>query len=256
MVGGSPEYIFMTLTIVGVDCATDPTKVGLALGTFSGAQTTLEQVRLGSRVDGPAEIIVEWVQHRGTPVLLALDAPLGWPGPLAGVLANHYAGADLDAEAHDLFRRATDRFIKQRIGRQPLDVGADRIARTAHAALTLLGNLRQRLNEPIPLAWNSNILGTAAIEVYPAATLSAHEISALGYKQAQGIAARERVLRAVGARLKLSVDLETMKQNADALDAGICVLAAHDFLTGQAFSPPEPRRAEREGWIWVRRPSI
>lgn len=246
----------MTLTIVGVDCATDPTKVGLALGTFSGTQTTLEQVRLGSRVDGPAEIISEWVLQRETPVLLALDAPLGWPGPLANVLANHYAGAELDAEAHDLFRRATDRFIKQHIGKQSLDVGADRIARTAHAALTLLGDLRQRLNEPIPLAWNSTILGIAAIEVYPAATLSAHGISASSYKQAQGIVARERVLKAVGARLKLSVDLETMKQNADALDAGICVLAAHDFLINQAFPPPEPRLSAREGWIWVRRPNI
>ena len=198
---------------------------------------------------------MEWVQQRGTPTLLALDAPLGWPGPLADALANHYAGAEFDAEAHDLFRRATDRFIKQRIGKQPLDVGADRIARTAYAALTLLGDLQRRSNEPIPLAWNSGILGIAAIEVYPAATLLAHEISALDYKQAQGVAARERVLKEVGARLKLSADLETIKQNADALDAGICVLAAHDFLIGQAFSPSEPRRAEREGWIWVRRPS-
>lgn len=33
-----------------------------------------------------------------------------------------------------MFNRLTDRLIHQRIGKKPLEVGADRIARTAHAA--------------------------------------------------------------------------------------------------------------------------
>jgi hypothetical protein len=85
--------------------------------------------------------------------------------PLVNSLANHRAGAELGVKAHDLFRRATDRFIRQHFGKQSLDVGADRIARTAHSALVLLGILRRRLGEPIPLAWDPNIREVSAIEV-------------------------------------------------------------------------------------------
>ena len=44
----------------------------------------------------------------------------------------------------------------------------------AHAALTLLGRLRRELHEAISLAWTSKTPGRCtAIEVYPAATLTA-----------------------------------------------------------------------------------
>ena len=45
-----------------------------------------------------------------------------------------------------------------------------------------------------------------------------------------------------------------MVDNADALDAGLCVLAAVDFLLGRAMKPQDEEMAEKEGWIWVRRP--
>ncbi len=84
---------------------------------------------------------------------LALDAPLGWPAVLGETLGPHIAGESLDGTPNELFRRQTDHFIKAVIGRQPLDVGADRIARTAHAALGLLEQLRQLTGQPVPLAW-------------------------------------------------------------------------------------------------------
>ena len=221
----------------------DAKKVGLALGTHSDGCTTLEQVELETSTKRPAEIVEEWVRQRDTSVLLALDAPLGWPTPLANALINHCAGDEIEAEANDLFRRTTDRFIRQHIGRQPLDVGADRIARTAHAALSLLGDLRQRLdNAEIPLAWKPDITKTAVIEVYPAATLTAHGVEFRGYRENRDT--REDILQAIGERMGLSGDLgthggfEAMQNKADALDAATCVLAAHDFLTDQTFQPP------------------
>ena len=63
-------------------------------------------------------------------------------------------------------------FIQQKLKKTPLDVGADRIARTAYAALHLLGSVRVQLHLSIPLAWApTDISVVAAIEVYPAATL-------------------------------------------------------------------------------------
>ena len=52
-----------------------------------------------------------------------------------------------------MFRRSTDDAIAERLSERPLDVGSDRIARTAHAALSFLERLRKLLDAPIPLAW-------------------------------------------------------------------------------------------------------
>ena len=44
-----------------------------------------------------------------------------------------------------------------------------------------------------------------------------------------------------------------MENSADALDAGLCVLAALDFLWGNAMEPEDQQKARKEGWIWVRK---
>ena len=98
----------------------------------------------------------------------------------AKVLQRHWAGTALGVDSNALFRRETDRFIRDKLGKQSFDVGADRIAWTAHSALTLLSALRERLHAPIPLAWSPRICGLCAIEVYPAATLKAHAICSRG----------------------------------------------------------------------------
>jgi hypothetical protein len=153
-----------------------------------------------------------------------------------------------------MFRRATDRFIKKELGKTPLDVGADRIARTAHAALRLLGDLRERLSAPIPLAWTpACIAGVAAIEVYPAATLLAHGLRSNGYKAAQQIAQRRELVGQLRSRLMFVTQTPILEGNADALDAVVCLLAAKDFLEDRAMPPPDQLVAEREGWIWASR---
>jgi hypothetical protein len=50
----------------------------------------------------------------------------------------------------------------------------------------------------------------------------------------------------------LPLDVSSMQASADALDAAVCVLAAADFLRGEAMPPEDQALAEREGWIWVR----
>jgi hypothetical protein len=133
-------------------------------------------------------------------------------------------------EANHLFRRLTDQFIKSKIGKQLLDVGADRIARTAHAALTLLDEIRIKIGEVIPLAWETGLqAGIFAIEVYPAATLIAHDISIPGYKRKENREARKTLLSDLRKRIDLPPDISLMENNDDALDAAICVLAGSDF---------------------------
>lgn len=242
----------MPINIVGVDCATDPKNVGYAFGSFQDGCTVVEKVALGSAAMPPAQAIADWLANKSGPTLLAMDAPLGWPAPMAQQLPNHNAGDSLAGTANDLFRRETDRFIRERIGKQSLDVGADRIARTAHAALELLETLRQLLQQPITLAWHPAFEGVSAIEVYPVATLVAHGIESMGYKAANGQNARERVAQAVGFGIQVEGAIPAMDSKSDALDAVICLLAAHDFLRGEAMGPEDRTLATKEGWIWVR----
>jgi hypothetical protein len=172
---------------------------------------------------------------------------------LGKALTAHKAGEPLSVPANDLFRRATDRFVKARLGKQSLDVGADRIARTAHAALKLLADVRRRAGLPIPLAWEPSYSERiAVIEVYPAATLIAHGIPDTGYKKKEKIAQRKAIMGGLERIVQLPEDRAVMDLSADALDAAVCVLAGLDFLGGEAYNPEDTELAKHEGWIWVR----
>lgn len=272
----------MPHTIIGVDCATKPKRVGCALATFDGGRTVVEKIQCCSQTHLPADVIAKWLRNCSEPALIALDAPLGWPKPLGDMLATHQAGQAPEADAHALFRRATDLFVRKHLGKQPLDVGADRIARTAHAALQLLDDVRRKLDdmarelseedrrlgyksstpldsqwtldEEIPLAWSPSFTGLAAIEVYPAATLVTHRLPSSGYKRSPDTERRREIITGMDGKIELPDDRDLLVSNADVLDAVVCVLTAHDFLTGQGVEPLDRELAEQEGWIWFRKP--
>lgn len=254
--------------IVGIDCATLPERVGLARAVPEGDGWRLSEARMGSRERPPEDVVAAWLDEEPRS-LLALDAPLGWPVALADALAGHRAGEPIRAEPNALFRRATDTAIHRRYGKLPLEVGADRIARTARAALGLLDGLALRRGAPIPLTWDPTAWRDtaeerwpAAIEVYPAATVRAHAVAERGYGVAGG-AARERVARYVRSILHVADEVDLVALAPDAFDAVLCVLAGVDAVSGVALPPAEAlsgtpstaerTRIEREGWIWVRR---
>ena len=167
------------------------------------------------------------------------------------MLSGHRAGEPIHTAPNDLFRRETDRFIQRTLGKTPLDVGADRIARTAHAALRMLGEIRREFALPIPLAWSTPPEGVAAIEVYPAATLLAHGVRASGYKRPTQVEARQEILSALARTMAIRTEASLLETSADALDAVVCLLAAKDFLEGRAVGPTDRALAEIEGWIWA-----
>ena len=238
----------------GVDCATDPRKVGLALAEVSGTKARLLAAERGSAKSSLAGRIAEWMGAESR-VLLALDAPLGWPRPLGDALSGHRAGQPILGEPNQLFRRLTDRTVAAEIGKLPLDVGADRIARTAVAALALVAELRALSGCALPLAWDHELREPSVIEVYPAGTLAARGLRSSGYKERGQAEQRREILRALAERVELPVDRSELEQNADVLDAGLCVLAALDFLAGDVIEPEDAATARREGWIWVRHPA-
>lgn len=241
------------LRIIGIDVATDAKKVGLSLCELREQGPRVSELALGQAWPEIDRKVLQWADG---PTLLALDAPLGWPRPLSESLHAHRAGAPLEAEANEIFRRTTDDVVAKELGKRPLDVGADRIARTAHAALSLLARLSERLGARIPLAWSAEAIdGVSAIEVYPAGTLTSRALPHSGYKGSSERAAslRKRLVEAIGKELSIEASHAKLMLKSDhALDAALCGLAAVDFIAGDVILPGDLELAKHEGWIWVR----
>jgi hypothetical protein len=142
---------------------------------------------------------------------------------------------------------------EETIGKAPLDVGADRIARTALSALQLLDTLSKKLGFAVPLAWNAKFTGIAAIEVYPAGTLRASSVQSSAYKRPEQIEVRKQMLEWLSKEMRLPDELGLPLLDPDALDAILCVLAGRDFLSGRAHPPTDLVLAQKEGWVWIRR---
>jgi len=228
------------IALLGIDCATVPTKTGLALGELRGQVVYILRWATGTKRKPPAIIATDWLRDYDE-ALIALDAPLGWPRALGALLSTHKAGFPIQHAADKLFRRATDMSIKHRLGKQPLEVGANFIARTAVAALRLLDQIRQSTGRPVPLAWSREENEKwRAIEVYPAATRIGHSAPDIGGS-----------LEGLGELLDCSAVLPALMQSKDAVDAAVCALAAGDFILGRAIPPLDHETALVEGWIWA-----
>ncbi len=228
------------IALLGIDCATNPKKTGLALGEMRSEIVRILRCATGTRDEAPAMIAVKWLADYDE-ALIALDAPLGWPQRMGAQLSAHRAGLPIQTGADQLFRRATDMEIKRRLKKQPLEVGANLIARTAVAALSMLDEIRRETKRSIPLAWASKEEEPwRAIEVYPAATRIAHGAPDVGGS-----------LKGLEKLLDCSEVLPALMKSKDTVDAAVCALAAADFLCGRAIPPVDHFTALIEGWIWA-----
>ncbi len=248
------------MIIIGIDSSTVPHQTGVALGTFEKGKLTVNDVKVGSNSELPEVIITDWLLKE-CPILLALDAPLGWPSSFGEELSVHSAGMLLKGDSDNLFRRTTDKVVKNKTGQLPLDIGSNLIARTAHWALQLLNKLRLTTETSVPLAWSiDDIHETCAIEVYPAATLRVRNIPNKGYKEKKDSdhkTQRKRMLDKLSEHMTINTTIkDACISDANALDAVICLLAASDFLQGKCIQPDDLELAKKEGWIWVRNPKL
>jgi hypothetical protein len=241
--------------IIGLDAAADLANFGCVVCSYAGGVLALEDKRvLGSPAGETA--LAALVGEGSERILIAIDAPLGWPAPLASCLGLHRAGGPLTTAPNDLFRRETDKWVKRVIDKQPLDIGADKIARASWQALNVLNRLRAASGQPIPLAWRPDFAHrVAAIEVYPAATLAANGLISTGYKHAErGVDARRALTSNKALADRAPWLSELIHAKTDIFDAGLCAVAGADFLDGLACAPEDQPLAEEEGWMWVRAP--
>jgi len=239
--------------LIGVDYSAQEGNIGLAAGRLNGDSLKVEFAECpGTRAEVEKRI-VGWIsaEKKNDGALIAIDAPLGWPKSLGKRLRRHKAGRAFSMPADRMFMRETDRWLHRHInnnsGNKPFSVGADKIARTGYAALSFLLGLRNETGRAIPLAWNPKKLDdVSAIEVYPAATLKGRGVLS---NTAENVIEQ---LKKEDAELCDGVD-EKMRANEHVRDAVVCVLAAADFVRGEASPPENMKLAKKEGWIWVKK---
>ncbi len=237
-------------TLIGIDCATQPEKVGLVRAVWDGNRLAELKIHPGQRDTDVAGVVEGWLPEEG-PCLLALDAPLGWPQAFGTALAEHTAGQPLEVENALFFRRLTDRRLEHI--HHPMDVTADRIARTAFWAVNLLGEVARRTGQPVPLAWDCRQLEPlSAIEVYPAGTLTMLGMPASAYKKAEQVQPRQAIINGIRSFFAEDANWTPALADADQLDAALCLVAGMDFICGRCPAPDDPALAKKEGWIWVR----
>ncbi len=236
--------------IIGIDISTNPKKLGLTACAVKGQNLEICAAQLAGTHDAALEFVADYWQPS---TILAIDAPLGWPREMAIQLQQHKAGEPFLVDRNTMFRRLTDERIAERTGKRPLDVGADLIARAAHYALELLGDVRAQLGAPLPMLWSPHDRG-GAIEVYPAATLDVRGLPSSGYKGKEP-ELRKQILEQLP--LICAAEIQTaLLDNNDVFDAAIAALAGWDFMESRCEAPAddELERAKSEGWIWVANP--
>jgi len=247
----------MTTTIIGVDCAAQDKNTGLALGHFDRHGCNVSKVVHGNSVNSVAGTISEWITEN-QPTLISMDAPLGWPAPLGECLHSHNAGEYVVLESDILFSRITDKIVRRKTRKKPLEVGADKIARATRSALALLNNLRALTGNPIPLLTTKPIMDgrICAIEVYPAATLTVKGFLQPKYKDKKELQKRRSILNSLETQLNITADRNLIENNHDVLDAVICILGGVDFLLRNVIIPSKDdfEYVKKEGWIWVADP--
>lgn len=240
------------MKIIGIDCAAQHKNIGLVKAELTTDKLNIIEAKIGLKDVYP--VLTSWLSKG--PYLLCMDAPLGWPQPMRSTLGKHMAGDALHDDGNTFFRRETDRYIKYMFNKNPLDVGADRIARVALTALNIIGSLR-KTGIALPLLWSQQGSTTSGIiEVYPAATIISHGLNGTGYKgnKPENTNARRKLFDSLSSNTKFSVSPNFLIENEDAFDAYVCVLAGVDFIKDKCCPPQSLETAYQEGWIWVKSP--
>lgn len=230
---------------LGVDLASDPRRTGLCRLDWQAGGARLVELTVGA----DDERIL--AAHRAADVT-GIDSPFGWPAPFVGFLCSAARllpelGEPWDPEVRDGLRyRATDRAVRDAVGRWPLSVSSDLIAVVAMRCVGLLTRM----------SVSDRAGGDGVFEVYPAAALARWGFVNRGYRGDRARPRRATLLRSFAARAPW-LDLGTKAQrallvaSADAFDALIAALNARAAALGETEPPPLEfrREAAREGWI-------
>lgn len=230
---------------------------GLCFATYTNGQFAYEEPVLRSLAEVINTIVTR--DYGQTNVLLAIDAPFGFPDAFITFIGNH--GMQLN---HDNVRfRQTELFVRRLLSIRPLSASLDYFTNNTLAALSAIHNLNQHHNFiRIPTA-TPTPAQRVIIEVFPKATIK----SALGNQANNNIPKVARYgnyLNHLGwGNLAWAVADLAGTPSYDRIDALICCITGAEFLqthcyhwNAQLINQPDvfvlnELLVNPEGWIFV-----
>lgn len=238
---------------VGVDLAAEAAATAIAIVRWSPGRAVVTSVQVGAN----DEAIIDAI---GGSAKVGIDCPLGWPNPFVDFITAHrYGHVDALGDQPGLERRrplayrTTDIATAKLVGRWPLSVSSDRIARTAMRAAVLLAKLAAQ-DRPVDRSGAGVV-----VEVYPAASL-----------RVWGLTHRDRRRKTDVNRLSATVDRLTTaapwldlcsfgplcRASDHALDSVLAALTARAAFLELTNRPTVEQLpvAQTEGWIAVPTP--
>jgi hypothetical protein len=223
---------------VGIDFASQPRNTALCEIDWDGSSATVVHVELNV-TDEQIRALAEKPSSR----VFGIDIPFGWPTHFVQFVAAHAARVSPPAGASGTQRRlrATDEFIWQVLGRQPLSVSTDRIGIPAMRWAALM--------EEFGVV---NRAGDGRFyEVYPAAA----RIN-WGLPLKDNVAALDLIKVECPLFFASPALPAVLLQSDHAFDALLCALATRAAALGLTYPPPGDAQAiaEVEGWIHAPQP--
>jgi hypothetical protein len=170
-----------------------------------------------------------------SPIVLAIDTPLGFSQGFIDLLVNGRAADLIDRSSENpyLFRR-TERLLFER-GLTPLSALKDMIGSQATKGMHVLARFAQRIDTCG--VWTDG-MRLRAIEAYPSACKRSRIMTELH--------------REFGIRGQADGELPKGFQHGDQVDALTCALIAWLFhFQPDKLLQPEPQTAMKEGWIFA-----
>jgi hypothetical protein len=259
-----------TITL-GIDLASQPKKTGFCAIRWGEPAPQLIRLDRGA-VEGTGlndKFLATTIRGRldlgfdgATATKVAIDAPFGWPDPFVKALQVNQNGGSwplgIDEPRAPFERRETDRFIKEKTGKNPLSVSTDRIAYPAMRCAVILGDVASALGPKAVARDGSGLV----CEVYPdpalrywtkgeRASLAARET----YKGPAAAKRRSQLASIIASRVELDDPDRLLRRCSgedDFLDALVCALvarAAELNLTLLPLNRKSAQLARREGWV-------
>jgi predicted nuclease with RNAse H fold len=236
----------MAVKVLGIDLAAQPERTGVVVLEVVADRPALLPVRDRASDDALVELAA-------TVDFVGVDAPLGWPVNFVAAISAHerlepWLGK---VDRSELCFRRTDEHVRERTGRWPLSVSADKLGIVAMRCALLQerfaaeawGGQRQPRNGSGRL-----------VETYPAGALHVWGLPRDGYKGGEERARAVRTVIVDG--LQALADLGELREAAivsdDTLDAVVSALAAWMAASGRTIAPEgeeTARLAAVEGWI-------
>lgn len=256
---------------LGIDLATRNGTTGICEINWAG-DARVESAAFGSPSDDDLARRIHKVIESGGWV--AIDAPFGFPQAFTDAVATWGTGTPIARIAEPrpewigprapwdpINRRLTDGYVHVRLKAArahgdasvpwPLSAVVERITPTVIRCAELLSQTTTMVDR---VGFESRV-----VEAYPVAALRLWGLAASGYKGANGVPGRQRLLAALQeqmSRMSLGDHEAVLIESDDALDALVCALvarlAAHPDrpsgpeATGIAFNP---ETIGAEGWI-------